>query len=128
MQGRQCLKCGYDVVSESKTKSEDTYLKELQVSWWLLYDYSLVNYSSAHGKITIVCPEHGSFTQQLIHIWEEEGVLPCSKEGLILIKETFYTYLKVTANTQETLYKIGITNSKRKVFCKGLTENRSVKF
>lgn len=120
LQGKGCLQCGYDVVSESKTKSEDAYLKEVRKVHDDYYDYSLVNYFSAHDKITIVCPEHGSFTQTANSHLRGRGCPSCSKGGFDPHKGGILYYLKVTANTQETLYKIGITN-------KSVNERFSVK-
>ena len=44
------------------------------------YDYSQVVYTNAHGKVVIVCPEHGPFEQPAHGHWRGEGCRACGYE------------------------------------------------
>jgi len=45
------------------------------------YDYGLVDYVNIHSKVTIVCPDHGIFTQQPInHTKQQQGCPTCYRE------------------------------------------------
>ncbi|WP_274584094.1 DUF723 domain-containing protein [Neisseria leonii] len=52
------------------------------------YDYSKVEYTSAKGKLTIICPEHGAFTQQASSHLIGRG---CAKCGKLKLRKMFST-------------------------------------
>jgi hypothetical protein len=47
----------------SKRKTTEEFIAEAKAVHGDKYDYSKVNYKSAHSKVTIVCSEHGEFEQ-----------------------------------------------------------------
>jgi hypothetical protein len=56
--GVGCPKC-----AGCKKKTTEEFIVESNNIHNFKYDYSLVNYKSAHKKIKIICPEHGIFEQ-----------------------------------------------------------------
>jgi 5-methylcytosine-specific restriction endonuclease McrA len=54
-----CLKCGIDI----RTKTTDIFIKESIIIHGDRYDYSLVEYITAHIKVKIICLVHGVFEQ-----------------------------------------------------------------
>lgn len=78
-----------------------------------LYDYSNTVYGTSNKiKVVITCQEHGDF---LItpnkHISKGQGCPDCANGGGFKESKPGYLYyLKVTADSGQVLYKIGITN------------------
>lgn len=52
-----CPKCG------RKSLTQNEFIKKCHEVHEKFYDYSKVNYTHSHDKITIICPHHGEFTQ-----------------------------------------------------------------
>lgn len=73
------------------------------------YDYSLVEYSNAHSKVLISCPEHGLF-EQIARDHLEGKPQCCANTGFKSDKPAILYYLRVTSSDKKKLYKIGITN------------------
>ena len=46
------------------TERVDTFLKEANEKHGDLYDYSKIDYKNANTKVTIICKDHGEFTQR----------------------------------------------------------------
>ena len=74
------------------------------------YDYSKLVYVNAKTKVTIVCPEHGEFSQNPSDHTMGKGCPNCTKNGFQPSKPAYLYYLKVTTNDGQILYKLGITN------------------
>lgn len=59
-----CPKCGRAYVSKIQQKTQEQYIAEARRVHNDKYDYTLTVYNGDCNKITIVCPIHGTFTQQ----------------------------------------------------------------
>ncbi len=44
--------------------NQDEFLARCKKLWNDKFDYSLVNYTGLLNKITIICPEHGEYSQK----------------------------------------------------------------
>ena len=66
------------------------------------YDYSLVEYSTMHNKVKIICPIHGEFQQTPnAHMRQKQG---CKKCALILKANNFLSIeLKVLSSLKSSL-------------------------
>ena len=62
LQGAGCKLCDND---RKRYNQEDFILKANAKHGVGTYDYNKVNYVSCHDKITITCPKHGDFNQNL---------------------------------------------------------------
>ena len=62
--GNGCKKCANEELSDKKRLSLDDFLKKAREIHGDRYDYSKVNYNSAHEKVCIICPKHGEFWQE----------------------------------------------------------------
>lgn len=60
---RGCKHCGWCKLSNSKSKSHTQFIAEVSGIHYNYYDYSKTIYTRANKHITIICPEHGEFTQ-----------------------------------------------------------------
>ncbi len=72
--GNGCLEC-----SGKMALTTETFIKKAHEIHGDKYDYSLVKYKNLKTKVSIVCKEHGVFTQQPTHhLHEKNGCSKCS--------------------------------------------------
>jgi protein-arginine kinase activator protein McsA len=64
LRGSGCPKCGFNKIRKSKIGNLEQWLLRARSTHGEKYDYSKVNYSSALQKVTIICKEHGEFSQR----------------------------------------------------------------
>jgi len=62
--GYGCKKCANEEMSDKQKMPLDDFIKKAKEVHKNKYDYSKVNYNSAHEKVCIICPEHGEFWQE----------------------------------------------------------------
>lgn len=74
------------------------------------YDYSLVEYKSAHTPVIIICPEHG-VTEQRARDHLKRRPLCCAETGFDRNKPAILYYVRIKREGDSPLYKIGITNN-----------------
>lgn len=60
--GHGCPKCGKDLRTAKKTKADP--IADFRKTHGDAYDYSEVRYVNTHTPVTIICPQHGAFTQK----------------------------------------------------------------
>ena len=58
-----CIKCANESLISQLTKSPTTFIEEARQIHRDKYDYSEVKYRGAKCKVTIICPQHGKFSQ-----------------------------------------------------------------
>lgn len=58
-----CPHCGLAQRVKTQRKSQEKFINEVKARHKNKYDYSKVNYVTAHSIIEIICPKHGSFFQ-----------------------------------------------------------------
>jgi Zn finger protein HypA/HybF involved in hydrogenase expression len=80
--GQGCPKCGKIKQDISNTKTSSQFISESMSVHGDKYDYSLVEYTSAHDKLKIVCPEHGIFEQEPNNHLFGKGCPQCKSEKL----------------------------------------------
>lgn len=73
--GRGCRKC------TSRYHDTSSYVETVKAIHKDRYDYSLVQYKKAHGFISIVCKEHGVFSQRAYSHAEGQGCPRCAGVG-----------------------------------------------
>lgn len=61
--GSGCNKCGIIARAESRRKTTEQFIHQANSAHGNRYNYSLVEYLSSIDKVTIICPEHGTFEQ-----------------------------------------------------------------
>ena len=59
--GMGCAKCGSEERGKNSRKSTQVFILEAIQAHGDRYDYSLVEYQSAHKKVKIICSTHGVF-------------------------------------------------------------------
>lgn len=74
-----CQKCVSEKRAEKiRLKYEKEFFEKAPVVHQNKYDYSLVKYKSRKGRVKIICPTHGEFSQQVHHHLLGAGCQKCS--------------------------------------------------
>lgn len=129
--GRGCTKCGkvktsvFMKVRQSKLKlSTDVFKERAEAKHGSLYDYSKVEFDLTSDKVTIVCPKHGDFIQEVTkHLIGSKCPKCCNEQvkngwSTTVWKEVakkssnfngFKLYIIKLYNGNEVFYKIGKT-------------------
>jgi very-short-patch-repair endonuclease len=63
LSGKGCCLCGINQAKQKTTSNTTDFITKAIVLHNNKFDYSLVKYCSAHGKVDIICPLHGHFKQ-----------------------------------------------------------------
>jgi len=72
-----CSICAYNQKKYNQHSTED-FIKQAHIIHRNKYDYSLVDYKTAHTKVKIICPVHGVFQQKPNnHISQQNGCPLC---------------------------------------------------
>jgi hypothetical protein len=61
--GSGCPTCGNIAIAKGQRKTKHQYIIDAKAFHGDYYDYSAVDYVSAHCSIKIICPKHGEFVQ-----------------------------------------------------------------
>lgn len=61
--GRGCLKCGFELLSRSKIKNKEYFINKSKKIHEDKYNYSTAVYKGAKTKLNIICKKHGEFLQ-----------------------------------------------------------------
>lgn len=86
LQGRGCPKCA--ITNRHPLTTFEDFLEKAHAVHGDKYDYSRVKWNKVTDKITIICPEHGPFTQAAInHYWTKQGCPKCGLKKLGLNKK-----------------------------------------
>lgn len=112
VRGVACSKCSDLIAADKRRLSTEEFIARAREVHGNKYDYSRAEYVTSHGKVEIICPEHGSFWQSpATHTMGNKAGCPgCAVSGFDQTKPALLYYLAVVTDSEETLYKIGITN------------------
>lgn len=109
LMGNGCSKC----VGLNLSNTEE-FIKKASKVHKSKYTYNKVNYVNSKTKVIITCPIHGDFEQSPNdHLKENRGCSGCTEwncSGFNKSKSAILYYLKITTETNQVLYKVGITN------------------
>ena len=112
VRGVACSKCSDMVAADKRRLSTEVFVERAREVHGDKYDYSRAEYVTSHDKVEIICPNHGSFWQSpATHTMGNKAGCPgCAVSGFDQTKPALLYYLAVVTDSDETLYKIGITN------------------
>ena len=82
------------------------------------YDYSKVNYTGGHNKVTIICPIHGEFEQTASNHLNGQGCVKCRNE-----KQRFYRLL----NTEKFISRAKAIHGDKYDYSKSVYVNSQTK-
>ena len=105
-----CSKCSIVASGINRRLLVSEFVEKANAVHSSYYDYSLVNFTVTRDTISIICPVHGNFPQIVNKHLMGNGCPSCAVTGFDRNKPAYLYYLKVTTDTNQILYKIGITN------------------
>ena len=110
--GKGCPRCIEERVANEQRTSNSKFIEKAIAVHGTKYDYSKVVYQTAKLPVTIICPEHGPFTQTPVkHTSQGCGCSQCAHYGINYDLPAVLYYLAYTnPMNKQILYKIGITN------------------
>jgi hypothetical protein len=112
---RGCPGCCEEGRTERVRSNTDEFIEKATKVHGDRYDYSLVNYETAHLWVKIICPEHGEFEQKPNSHLNGHGCSSCGNS-----KNSFYNsndkkectlYVIECYNEKERFLKIGVTSN-----------------
>lgn len=109
--GFGCNLCGIESAAEKSRYTTDKFIQLAKGVHGDKYGYEHVNYTRSCDQVTIVCKIHGPFSCEAADHLSGCNCPKCSSVGGFKVGLPGYLYyLKVTSDSGEVLYKIGITN------------------
>lgn len=78
LKGMGCYKCAKTEIGIKQRKTTENIIKKFKNTHGELYDYSLVDYSTAKNKVCIMCKTHGEFKQNAFTHIKGSGCPKCS--------------------------------------------------
>jgi very-short-patch-repair endonuclease len=104
-----CPKC-----ANNQLYTKDVYIERCNKVHNNKYDYSLIEYKSAHNKIKIICPEHGVFVQDAYTHINGVGCPKCSNNYSYTTAE-YIDLVKIQHNNKYDYSLVEYVNSKIKI-------------
>lgn len=96
--GKGCKECANEGRSERKKLSQEEFIAASRNSHGDLYDYTKAVYTAARDKITIICKEHGPFSQTADSHMRGVGCPECAKLARWNERRTEYSEFVRRAN------------------------------
>lgn len=122
LNGRGCRLCAYAVKGANLKKSFDDFLNDAKLVHGSKYTYIEDTFKGSSYGLSIICKDHGTFTQTAIKHTSGQGCPECSKNYLGHSKTNFDNacnkngeglgtfYILNCKQGSETFYKVGITS------------------
>lgn len=92
LSGQSCPKCGINTRSNKQKLTYDEVVRRAREIHGDKYDYQLISYNNVHDKVTIICPTHGEFKQELSVHLQGFGCSQCNCSRLENLIKTFLDY------------------------------------
>ncbi len=96
LKGCGCYKCGKKSMAITQTMTVENFIEKANKAHGFKYDYSLTEYKGCYGKIVIICPIHGAFSQTAYSHLNGHGCPKCATEK---------NSIKLISNTDEFISK-----------------------
>ena len=110
LRGSGCTYCKYITIASKLSDNIEEFIQKAINVHGTKYDYSKSVYTNWDTNINIACPIHGEFNQRVGNHLNGKGCPNCTVSGFQPNKPAYLYYLKITTDTNQVLYKIGITN------------------
>jgi len=111
--GKWCNKCGRVSASDKQRMTLDDFIRRSKEAHGEKYDYSEVVLSSVDNRVTIICPEHGRFTQTPYHHYTGSNCHECARiQAASSRKYSFEEFLELARKTHGNTYDYAESVSK----------------
>lgn len=115
LSGRRCPKCGDIVSSKKQAQGKDAFIEKAKEVHGDRFDYSLVEYINSREKVTIICPEHGEFTQRPTRHLSGDGCQKCWEEKHYVTREEFVNRASKVHNGKFDYSLVDYKNMREKI-------------
>lgn len=115
LSGTGCPKCANEKTSMKLTLTTEQFIKKANDVHNNFYDYSEVNYKSAHKKIIIICPKHSEFEQTPGNHLNGQGCPKCANERKKSSTEQFIKKATEVHNDKYDYSKVEYIHSKKPI-------------
>lgn len=78
LHGAGCTKCSHSIRSKKQITPFEKFVEQANIVHNNKYEYKQESYRSVTNKLTIICPEHGQFTQQGASHLRGNGCCDCT--------------------------------------------------
>lgn len=110
MQGiKRCNHCKSLSISSAQSYNLDIFIKKSKEIHNEKYDYSLVDWKDSRTNVTIICKEHGKFTQNPQSHWNGYG---CPKCGYVKLKKSPEHFLEECRSIHGNRYDYSLVDYK----------------
>lgn len=106
--GLGCRLCANEHISSVRSDTPEDFVVKAKLIHKNKYDYSVNNFTTSRSKVTIICPNHGTFTQNASAHLSGSGCPDCVNRCTFQYEKPAILYYLSINNGQA--YKIGITN------------------
>lgn len=115
LSGKGCPKCGILKLKESRSLTNEEFIKKAKEVHGDRYDYSITQYTGIENPISFICPEHGIITQIAnIHLHTKIGCPSCAGNKKLTTEEFIQRSIKVHGNKYD-YSKVNYVNYNTKV-------------
>lgn len=111
--GQGCIQCGNEISTNKRKKSLEVLINEFNRKHHNRYDYSLLtSYKNGNQKISIICKEHGVFTQTVDSHLLNSGCKKCTsiKQSNRYKNRSFNDFVIAANNLYNSYYTYDINN------------------
>jgi hypothetical protein len=109
-----CPKCSFIIKNKNRIKDNSYFVSKASQVHSNKYSYSKINYTSCRDHLTIICPEHGEFSQLASAHLAGYGCKQCSLVGRGRVNKGLPATLYYLYYPDYNLYKIGVTSKQLK--------------
>jgi len=85
--GRGCAICGISKASNKTRLTQQEFISRARLVHGDKYDYSKAEYLNSQSPITIICPEHGEFSQIANYHLNGNGCIQCAGTAVVTREE-----------------------------------------
>ena len=112
---RGCSACGREANKKATTKTTEQFIAEARKVHGYKYDYSKVEYKNSYSKVTIICPDHGSFEQRPSEHTRDRGHPSAPVKRRVKTTEEFITKAKKVHGDKYNYSKVEYVNTKTEI-------------
>lgn len=111
--GPGCKKCSWEKLSKHHNQGKEEFVRKSKLIHGDRYDYSNAEYIAARKPVSIICREHGEFTQEARSHLQGNGCPYCA--GVIRTTERFIEMASERHNGRYTYERAIYVNSTSKI-------------
>lgn len=115
LQGSGCWECGVNKRSKAAMKTTEKFIEEANQKHNNYYDYEYTEYQGTTEQVTIVCPNHGKFTQKAYKHLSGQGCSKCSVENQRMTKSVFVEKALKKHNNKYIYNKTKYTTTRKEI-------------